>query len=103
MEANETNKSEIVAHVKELLATVEKSEKINKYKYVCEIYEYLAKNKNFVISHEKFFNTFLGNAYNLILTIVEQFDKADKKEQELMRKTTSTIIESVSSITNINT
>ena len=101
MEANETNKSEIVAHVKELLASVEKSEKINKYKYVCEIYDYLAVNKNFVISHEKFFNTFLGNAYNLIETIIKNIGKSTKEEQELMCKTVSTIIESVIIITNI--
>jgi hypothetical protein len=100
MEANETNKSEIVGHVKELLASVEKSEKINKYKYVCEIYDYLAVNKNFVIYHEKFFNTFLGNAYNLIETIIKNIGKSTKEEQELMCKTVSTIIESVIIITN---
>jgi len=99
MEANDTNISEIVAHVKELLAIVEKSEKINKYKYVCEIYEYLALNKNFVISHEKFFSTFLGNAHNLIETIIKDIGKTTKTEQELMCKTVSTIIESVRIIT----
>jgi hypothetical protein len=100
MEVNDVTKVEIVTHVKELLATVEKSEKIKKYKYVCEIYEYLAVNKNFVISHEKFFNTFLGNAHDLIETIIKDIGKSTKEEQELMCKTVSTIIESVSSITN---
>ncbi len=94
------NKKEIVDKIKNLLDLVSSSPKMEKYKYVCEIYSILGANKQFVIDHSKFCNTFLSNAHQLIKTIVRDFDDSSEEERKLMCLTTSTIIEAVSSITN---
>ena len=88
------NKSEIICKVKDLLAKVEISTKIEKYGLICEIYNYLAANKAFVLDHKKFHETFLKNAYSLVQTILKEFNGASREEKELMCKTAIVIIDS---------
>ncbi len=99
-QAEPYNKEEIIKTVKNLLDINNYCKKIEKYKNISKIYCYLAANKQFVLDHTKFFNTFLGNANSLINTIIRDYDTANKEEEELMCKLTCTIIDSVSTITN---
>lgn len=93
------DKTEIVAKIKSLLATVESVDRINKYKYVCEIYSTLGANKQFVLDHPNFYKTFLSNANQIIESIIGRHDISDEEEHKLMYSTLTTIIDTVSTIT----
>jgi hypothetical protein len=81
---NSYNKTELVEKIKHLLAKVESTPRIEKYQYVVQIYDCLAKNKKFVTDHEKFYLTLKTNANSLIKDMVKRLSEGSLESSEIV-------------------